>query len=72
MIGTQYGNILLGMSAIAIALNGSQFVMSRFIGAKVRMSLAKFPVRITGVVHKQLLLNKPTNDFWPIVISKWY
>ena len=38
--------------------------MSGFVEIKVSMSRAKFPLRITGVVYKQLLPNKPTNNFF--------
>ena len=72
MTGTWYRNILLGILALAIAPIGSWFVISRFLGAKVRMSLATFPVRITSIVYKQLLLNNPTYNFWPVAMSRWY
>ena len=72
MISTWYENILSGMVAIAVALIGGWFVILGFAGAKVSMSHAKFPVRTTSIVYKQLLPNKPTNDFLPVTIFRWY
>ena len=61
--GTWYRHILSGILAIAVAPVSSWFIMSGFTGAKVRISLAKFPMRITSVVYEQLLPNKSTNNF---------
>ena len=58
------------MSSIAIIPIGGWFMMSGFIGAKVRMSLAKFLIRTTGIVYGQFLSNKSTNNFWPATISR--
>ena len=60
------------MVIIEVAPIGGWFVISGFVGAKISMSHAKFPMRTTGVMCEQLLPNRPTNDFVPVVISRWY
>ena len=60
------------MLALAVTPISSWFVISGFTGANVRMSLVKFTIRTTTIVYEQLLINNPTNDFWPITISRWY